>query len=150
MVFGERHPRVHSLESERRGIARTIEEELNRLARNAELEYEVALAHEQSLERRLRELEGVTVGANRALVTLREMQREVEAARAVYEAFLTRTKQTSEQENLSANNVRILARGEMPHRPAYPPAAIVLAAALFIGLMVGALLAWVRDLTART
>lgn len=149
MVYGPRHPRVRALESERLGIARTIEEELARLARNAELEYEVALGHEQSLETRLNELEGVTVVANRALVALREMQREADAARTVYEAFLHRAKQTSEQENLSANNARILARGELPHRPSYPPAALVLAGALLLGLMLGAALAWVRDVTAR-
>lgn len=148
-TYGDRHPRVTGLRSERRGIESTIEVELARLARNAEHEYEVARAHEQSLEQRLNQLESVTVGANRALVTMRELEREADAARTVYEAFLNRTKQASEQENLSSNNSRILARAELPYRASYPPAAIVLAAALIFGLMIGSLLAWIRDITAR-
>lgn len=145
LVYGPRHPRVTGLQTQRRTIEQTITEELGRLARAAQAEYEIARQDEEALSARLAELESNTVGANRTLVSLRELEREAQAARSVYEAFLTRTRQAGEQENLSASNSRILARAELPYRPAYPPASIVLAAALMLGLIFGVMLAWVRD-----
>lgn len=146
LVYGPRHPRVSGLQTQRQSIEQTIAEELGRLAQAAEAEYEIARNDEAALVARLAELESTTVGANRTLVALRELEREAEAARSVYEAFLTRTRQAGEQENLSANNSRILEHAGLPYRPAYPPASIVLAAALMLGLTFGVMLAWVRDL----
>jgi len=148
-MLGNRHPTIRMLEAERDQIARTIEAELARLARNARQEYDFALAHERSVSAQVDRLQDRAGVSNRALVALRELEREAEAARTVYQAFLTRTRQTAEQEQISTSNARILASASIPTRHVYPKAFLVLAAALAIGFMLGCLIAWLRDLTAR-
>ena len=63
---------------------------------------------------------------NAVLVTLRELQREVQASRAVYESFLVRARETGEQERIDTNNIQVISarrRAAGPQLPAVEPAA---------------------------
>ena len=64
-----------------------IEEEVNRTAMSARSEYESAHANEDMLARSLEALKHNAVVTNEAMVTLRELERDVQGKpRAVYEA----------------------------------------------------------------
>jgi capsular exopolysaccharide synthesis family protein len=55
-----------------------------------------------------------------ALVQLRQLQREAEASRLIYEFFLSRLKETSVQEGIQRPDARILTEADTPGRPSYP------------------------------
>ena len=74
------------------------------------------------------------------MVRLRELERVVEANRAIYEASLVRTKELNEQEGIDTANTRVIAAALAPDRPTTPRRALVLAA-LVVGLIAGA--SWV-------
>lgn len=146
--LGERHPSVVDINAQARDVQQGIDREVARLAQAAKGDYDRALATRQALLTRLDALKAETVNTSQALVRLRELQREVEASRAVYQTFLVRSRETSEQERVNATNVRVLSEANTPNKRVWPPRSIlVLAAALAFGAAAGAGLGFVRDWT---
>jgi succinoglycan biosynthesis transport protein ExoP len=146
--LGERHPSIADINAQARDLQQLIDREVTRLAQSARGDYERAQATRQALLARLDGLKKDAVATNRSLVRLRELEREVEASRAVYQAFLTRSRETSEQERVNTANVRVLAEANIPNKRAWPPRAIIiLGLALAFGAAAGAGLGFLRDWT---
>jgi uncharacterized protein involved in exopolysaccharide biosynthesis/Mrp family chromosome partitioning ATPase len=146
--LGERHPSIADINAQVVDLQRQIDRETSRLAQAARGDYDRATATQEALRKRLGELKHEAVTTSQALVRLRELEREVEASRAVYQSFLTRSRETSEQERVNTANVRVLSEANVPNKRAFPPRSIlVIAAALAFGAMAGAGLAFVRDWT---
>jgi succinoglycan biosynthesis transport protein ExoP len=81
-----------------------------------------------------------------AFVKLRELEREVDASRAVYESFLQRARETREQERLDTVNVRVLSDAQAPLERSWPPRRLILLlAALSAGLLGGIGLAYAAE-----
>lgn len=146
--LGERHPSIADVNAQARDLQQGIDREVGRLAQAARGDYDRALATRQALLGRLDALKKEAVVTSQALVRLRELEREVEASRAVYQAYLTRSRETSEQERVNTANVRVLSEANLPNKRAFPPRSIlVLAAALLFGAAAGAGLGFVREWT---
>lgn len=146
--LGERHPSIADVNAQARDLQQLIDREVTRLAQSARGDYDRAQATRQALLNRLNGLKQEAVTTGQALVRLRELEREVEASRAVYQSFLTRSRETSEQERVNTTNVRVLSEANLPNKRAWPPRAIlVLALALAFGGAAGAGLGFVRDWT---
>jgi len=80
-------------------------------------------------------------------VTLRELERDVQANRTVYEAFLVRARETGEQERVDTKNIRVISRADLPLQRSFPPSNLLLAmAALLFGLASGSGLVIMREL----
>jgi len=146
--LGERHPSITDINAQAHDLQQLIDREVGRLAQAARGDYDRAQATRQALQARLNDLKQEAVTTNQALVRLREFEREVEASRAVYQAFLTRSRETSEQERVNTTNVRVLSEANVPNKRAFPPRTlIVLALALAFGAAAGGGLGFVRDWT---
>ncbi|MEM1162289.1 MAG: polysaccharide biosynthesis tyrosine autokinase, partial [Pseudomonadota bacterium] len=95
---------------------------------------------ESALEQSLSTLEGKSLVQSRKSVQLRQLQREADADRLIYENFLNRFRETSEQEELQDADARILNAAFPPQRASSPnrKKVVVLAAAagLFLGILV--------------
>ena len=143
--LGARHPAVVEIQAQAERLRHMIEEEVHRIALSARSEYESARANEETLAANLEKLKGSTIATNEALVTLRELERDVLASRAVYEAFLVRARETGEQERLDTKNIRVISRAEPPLRRSFPPSNTLLAiGALLVGVASGTGLAIMR------
>jgi polysaccharide biosynthesis transport protein len=82
-----------------------------------------------------------------AFVKWRELEREAEASRAVYESFLGRAREMREQERLDTTNVRILSDAQPPQDRSWPPRRlIILLAGLMLGILGGTGLAYLLEL----
>ncbi|MCO5090459.1 exopolysaccharide transport family protein [Bosea sp. (in: a-proteobacteria)] len=112
--LGARHPALAAAQAQVRDARRQIAEELSRIARAAKAEYDRAVEAERGLARRVEELTAGQYAAGRASVQLRELEREVESSRAVYDAFLRRARETGELGGIDTTNARIIS-------PAMPP-----------------------------
>jgi len=145
--LGERHPAVIEIQAEAAQLRRVIEDEVHRIALSARSEYEGARANEEALAGNLEKLKGGAITTNEAMVTLRELERDVQASRTVYEAFLVRARETGEQERLDTKNIRVISRADLPLRRSFPPSTLLLAvAALFFGAASGSGLVIMREL----
>lgn len=112
--LGSRHPALASAQAQVRDARRQISEELSRIARAAKAEYDRAVESERQIARRVEELKGEQYAASRASVELRELDREVESSRVVYDAFLRRARETGELSGIDTTNARIIGNAVPP------------------------------------
>ena len=144
--LGARHPAVIEIQAEADRLRRMIEDEVHRIALSARSEYESARANDEALAANLEKLKSNAITTNEAMVTLRELERDVQANRAVYESFLVRARETGEQERLDTKNIRVISRAAVPTRRSFPPSNLLLAvSALLLGVAAGTGIVIVRE-----
>ena len=136
--LGPLHPALRQMEKQVEDLRRTVNEEIDRYAQSAKNDLARARDYETSLTRALEAQKRQSVQLSRASVRLRELERDVEAGRDVYQSFLKRSRETEEQESLNTSNARIIGEATLPQRRSFPPPMSLLAA---IGLVLGALAA---------
>jgi polysaccharide biosynthesis transport protein len=145
--LGPRHPWVIDARAQVRNAQQHITEELSRVAEANRNDYERALANENSLANSFDVLKRKAMDTSLAFVKLRELEREAEASRAVYESFLGRAREMREQERLDTTNVRILSDAQPPQDRSWPPRRlIILLAGLMLGILGGTGLAYLLEL----
>lgn len=131
---GPRHPDLAEIKAQERSVRRVIGEELARIAAASRGNLERARANEAAAERASAALRSAVTTNSEASVRLRELEREVQANRSVYEAFLNRTREVAEQEQVDTANVRVISPAQPPEQRSFPPRNLVLA---LIGLVAG-------------
>ena len=145
--LGPRHPWVIEAHAQARNAQRLITEELNRVAELNRSDYERTAANETALATNLDALKRKAMGTSLAFVKLRELEREVDANRAIYESFLGRSREVREQERLDTVNVRVLSDAQSPQDRSWPPRRLILLlAALILGVLGGTGMAYIADL----
>jgi uncharacterized protein involved in exopolysaccharide biosynthesis/Mrp family chromosome partitioning ATPase len=140
--LGPLHPSLRQMQQQVEDLRRTINEEVDRFALSAKNDLTRARDYEASLAKALEAQKGQSVKLSQASVRLRELERDVEASRDVYQSFLKRSRETEEQETLNTSNARIIGEATVPQRRVFPPGMSLVA---MIGFMIGALAAasWV-------
>ncbi|MFH1345013.1 MAG: Wzz/FepE/Etk N-terminal domain-containing protein [Pseudomonadota bacterium] len=133
--LGPRHPALRQAEKQVDDLRRNISEEVNRFAQAARNDLTRARDYESSLNKALETQKRQSVQLSQASVRLRELEREVEASRDVYQSFLKRSRETEEQESLNTSSARIIGEATVPQRRTFPPAMSMIA---ILGFMLGA------------
>src|SRR6266404_1852145 len=136
--LGPRHPALRQMEQQVQDLRRAINEEVERFAQSAKNDLIRARDYEASLGKALETQKRQSVQMSQASVRLRELERDVEASRDVYQSFLKRSRETEEQESLNTSSARVIGEATVPQRRTFPPAMGLLA---MIGFMLGALAA---------
>jgi polysaccharide biosynthesis transport protein len=136
--LGPLHPSLRQMEKQVEDLRRTVNEETDRFAQSAKNDLARARDYETSLTRALESQKRQSMQLSQASVRLRELERDVEASRDVYQSFLKRSRETEEQESLNTSNARIIGEATVPQRRSFPPGMSLIAA---IGLVLGALAA---------
>lgn len=136
--LGPLHPSLRQTEKQVEDLRRTINEEVDRFTQSAKNDLARARDYETSLTRALEAQKRQSVQLSQASVQLRELERDVEASRDVYQSFLKRSRETEEQESLNTSNARIIGEAAVPQRRSFPPSMSLLAT---IGLVLGAIAA---------
>ncbi|MDX2028941.1 MAG: polysaccharide biosynthesis tyrosine autokinase [Alphaproteobacteria bacterium] len=138
--YGDRHPMIIDTRNELRSIRDKIAEEIKKIVAGLKNDYDIASSKTDSLERELTRLKAETGEGNKAMVVLRQMQREASSNRSLYEGFLNRFKQIAEQQDLQIADSRIIARAEPPIKPHFPKKWIFTGVGAAAGLVLGFLL----------
>ncbi len=112
--LGPKHPSFMAVEAQLDGARQLIDTEIRRIVSSSQTEMKRAVQLEQELSSRLAQLKIRQGSLSNQLVTLREMEREATAKRAVYESFLLRARETGEQQGINSANISVISK-------AYPP-----------------------------
>ncbi len=139
--LGPRHPDYVSAANELQALDKLLAQELRRLAEATRLEYARAKDNEQAIERNVTALSQSSLSDSKSLVMLHELERDAEASRALFTAFLARSQELGEQTRLDTTNVRQISEAMPPLRKANPSHAVVLSVSLLLGLLLGSGLA---------
>ena len=136
--LGPRHPALRQMEQQVQDLRRAINEEVERFAQSAKNDLIRARDFEASLNKALETQKRQSVQMSQASVRLRELEREVEASRDVYQSFLKRSRETEEQETLNTSSARVIGDATVPQRRTFLLAMSLLA---MIGFVFGGLAA---------
>jgi len=143
--YGDRHPEVMKTREDYAELTKQIQREKRSIVNSLRAEVEFSEAQVKSLEDSLAQAQGVLASNNEALVTLLELERDIEATRGVYDALLNRQKELNERDQLANANARIIARAVPPEYPSKPKKPLILAGGLALGLLIAGASAFVAD-----
>ena len=97
---------------------------------------------EQKLEAAVRDQQKVALGADAVAVGQSKLTREMESNRAMYDAVVTRMKETDITKEIVQETVRVVARPLLPDVPVKPKKSIILGLSMLAGLGIGCFLAF--------
>lgn len=144
--FGERHPRMMNLRNEKTNLADKINREVDRVIGTIETNVRLAKAQMLSLEESLGRLKKRSGVDREAEVRLRELEREANSTKELYESLLTRVKAVDEQRDLLDNDARVVSRPAVPELPSSAGPQRYALGGFMGSFMVGGLLALLLEL----
>jgi len=141
--FGASHPDVAIAESQLDELDKQIDEEVLRIVASERQSLTVAQKEAALLDDDFVKLKEQVSRQNLDTTELGELERDLEATRALYVNFLTRLKETSAQESLPSQRATFVSEADVPSRSARPKSLETLAVSGLIGLLFGCLVALV-------
>lgn len=135
--LGPLHPQIVQVENELLDLETEIESEVQRIVGSFRNEAFVARSRIASLESSLADAEQEANSQNQSLVRLRELQRTAEANRVLYESFLNRFRQTTEQLGIEQADASIVSPASTPSAPSFPKLSMLAALGLALGAVAG-------------
>jgi exopolysaccharide transport family protein len=144
--LGPQHPELISARNEAADIDAQIDAEVKRIANNIDNELRVAQSQINSIQGEIARSTGQLQGNNQALVRLRELERDADTSRQLLEEFLSRSKQTREQDALIAADANILSKASVPGSPSSPKTILNLLIGFVLGSIIGVGLALLTEM----
>src|SRR5205085_4496101 len=92
---------------------------------------------EQAFEAAVQEQEQAALALNKQAIQYSVLSRGVDSDRAMYDAVLSRVKETSLTKVLASYKVRVVEPAVEPHRPIKPQKLAILAHGLILGVVLG-------------
>ena len=148
--YGDKHPKMITARGDLTESKRRMADQVIKAIERARKEFEVARAQEVELQRHIDEQQVEMRSLSGKTFELAKREREVEANRNLYEAFLNRFKQADIAEDYDVTNVRIIDRAQVPSVPFAPDKRRMMSSALLVGLLIGLALAFLRHHLDRT
>lgn len=116
-TFSGDNPELRRLDEKLQRVNNNIAYEAEQIVEAAELDLRAARLQEQSLIAEVRRLEEKAFEQSGAQLQLRQLEREAQASRVIYENFLGRLQETNAQQDLQQADARILTPAERPLSP---------------------------------
>jgi succinoglycan biosynthesis transport protein ExoP len=143
--LGERHPLMVNLTAEVQSVRDKIGDEVERIMQDLQNNVAVAQARENQLRNSLAGLRQDASGVDMAAVELRDLTREAESNRLLFETFLNRFREVVEQQELQEADARVLSTAEIPSQTAYPNTGLLTLLAFSASTVLGMLLVFVAE-----
>lgn len=144
--YGPRHPELIKAHAQVSDVQAKLKAEVDQIVANMRNEYLVAEERERVLADNLGSLKSQQVTTKEASVELRELEREAQTSRQLFETVLARYKQTTETQDLQVTDSRIVERADVPISPSAPKRKQIAAFGIIVGLVAGFGLAFLMEL----
>lgn len=144
-TLSENHPAIPQIDTQIRTVRDRIGDEGRRVAAVAQADLQTARTRVRELEQAVRNLESKALAQSHDEIRIRQLEREAEANRLLYENLLTRLNESSQQEDLQTADARILSSAEAPLEPQSRRALPLIALAGLFGCALGGGIALMRD-----
>lgn len=144
--YGAQHPERVAVESHLKAVRASLHKQITSVVNGLRHQLDAARANEAALSRQIDQVKGEIQGISRKEGQLKELEREVESNRNLYEMFFTRLRETSEAGDLQPSNARIVDPAPLPITPFKPNKKAGGAIAFVLALMAGIGLAFLIEL----
>jgi polysaccharide biosynthesis transport protein len=148
--YGARHPLMQQLTQEKASIQAKVGQEIARIIRGLENDARVTSAQVQALEGELAASKSASGGDREIGVQLRQLEREAEAARSLYQTLLQRYAELGAQQDFVRPDVQVLTVAKTPEAPSSPGPLPFAGAGFTVAFVFGGLVALLRERLDRT
>ncbi|KQV83816.1 polysaccharide biosynthesis tyrosine autokinase [Rhizobium sp. Root1220] len=135
--FGADHPQAVALRAEKQDLTRQIYQELQQLTSSYRNEFEVARSREASLRQNVEHLTGKNSESDKSLVQLNDLEQRASALKTLYESYLGKYEEASQQQSFPIAKARVISEAGVPVSPSSPKKTMTLGLAIVLGLMAG-------------
>ncbi len=143
--YGPKHPKMIAARTELKAVRENLEKQIDSIVAGIENDYNIAVKNENTLTLAMAKTKKEIQKINRKEFQLRELEREVETTRKLYDTFFTRFQEASATSDLQTVNARIMDKAVMPRVPAKPKKKLILILAFIVSLMLGVFLAFLLE-----
>jgi capsular exopolysaccharide synthesis family protein len=143
--FGPAYPKLSEMRGSLDALADSIHAEVNRTAKRALNDYEVAQQVENNARSIYLEQKHQADLVNDKTIEYVIARKEAEESRNLYESLFRQLKQSGVLAGFRANNISLVDPARVPAKPAQPKVLLYMAAALVGGLFLGACGALLKD-----
>lgn len=140
-----KHPVLIEVRSQLAEVKAQITAELKRVATAAQADYEIASNREREISQQLERSKAEVAKTNTDQIRLRDLEQDATASRELLRIFLSRAKETQEQQNIAIADARIVTPPSVPPKPAKPVSWLILALGTLGGLGLGIAAALITD-----
>ncbi len=138
LTYGTRYPRLVSARAQLGTLRAEMARETERSLQTIQVDLNQAENSVATLRTQLEEAQKRVSTDDSAQVQLQELERNSQAKSALYDTFLKRVGETSEQQQISVSNLRIVTEPVPPEKRSWPPPTLLLAiGGVLAGLILG-------------
>lgn len=148
--YGPAHEAVVHVRAQHESVEAALASEVEKYVEGLRNEAEIAAIREQSLAESVRGLEGRIIEISQSSIQLRQLEREAEALRLVYESLLARVKETRTQEAIAQADARIVSRADLPEGPSSPRTKLLAGFGGVMGAALGLAIVFLLEIIANT
>lgn len=135
--LGANHVQAVRLRNEMQEYRRLMFQEISRIAQSYKSDLEVSEAREKSLAETVAKATNISNSAGETQVQLRELQREAETYKNMYQTFLQRYQEAMQQQSFPVTEARVISKAVPPRTPSKPNKALILALFMIMGAAAG-------------
>ncbi len=143
--YGPKHPAMIAAHTELNAATASLHTQVQQVVAGIERNYQLAEANEQSLRQSFDLNKTQIQDISRKEFRLRELQREVDSNRVLYETFLARLKETAATSDINSANAQVVDRAMVPIQPSKPQKGLILGIAALAAGVLGMGLAFLRE-----
>ena len=99
----------------------------------------------RNLDKSMASLVSQKAVSNETLVSLRELEREADVFKNLYETFLQRYQDAIQRQSFPNSEARVITPASLPGAPSWPKGSIVLAFSALLGLLAGSAIGVYRE-----
>lgn len=118
---------------------REFDSQIKTIARNVrdtvKSQYDIAQSREKMLLSQIETLKGTTLDEQSKGIQLSILRREADTSRQQYDSLLRRYNALNAEAGVQTNNLNIIDRAEISEAPSWPKLPLILALAIFVGLL---------------
>lgn len=119
-TYGPKHPLMVDAEADRISVRGKMDAEVTRVIQSVENDVRLLRERERVINNEITSLRSTNADQNQAEVQLRDLERDSESIRELYQEFLRRLRETKEQPALVQDSVKIISRAIAPSAPSTP------------------------------
>lgn len=139
--YGANHPKIIAAESDLRQARENTQKVVDSVVSSITREYEVAKATEKTMQLSLDKSKTEIQDMSRKEFQLASLERDVQTNRQLYDLFVNRAKETGATSDLQSSIARVVDSAIVPTSPVKPRKTLIISISLFVGLMLGVVLA---------
>ncbi|NWF75700.1 MAG: polysaccharide biosynthesis tyrosine autokinase [Nitrospirae bacterium] len=144
-VYKQDYPKMVRLKEQITQIKKKIDTESRKLITSIRKDYEVAVKRENQLKATLESQKNKALDLNQRIIQYQILKREADTNKELYNGLLQRLKETGVSASLTASNIQLLDKAEIPKSPYKPNKKLNIMLSLVVGLLGGIGLAFFTE-----